>query len=84
VLSDVAASSGNRVGLIAFDETVRAFVPPQRGTVALRTLRAALSALDATLTEPDYASAFRMLATRQRRRALVSIIDRPSSVSTSA
>jgi len=71
VLSDVAASSGDRVGLIAFDETVRAFVPPQRGTVALRTLRAALSALDATLTEPDYASAFRMLATRQRRRALV-------------
>ena len=71
VLSDVAASSGDRVGLIAFDETVRAFVPPQRGTAALRTLRTALSGLDATLTEPDYASAFRMLATRQRRRALV-------------
>jgi uncharacterized protein (DUF58 family) len=30
-----------------------------------------MSGLDATLTEPDYASAFRMLATRQRRRALV-------------
>ena len=53
VLSDVAASSGDRVGLIAFDETVRAFVPPQRGTAALRTLRAALSALDATLTEEE-------------------------------
>jgi uncharacterized protein (DUF58 family) len=71
VLSDVAANSGDRVGLIAFDETVRAYVPPQRGTTALRTLRAALSGLDATLTEPDYASAFRLLATRQRRRALV-------------
>jgi uncharacterized protein (DUF58 family) len=71
VLSDVAASSGDRVGLIAFDETVRAYVPPQRGTAALRMLRTALSGLDATLTEPDYASAFRMLATRQRRRALV-------------
>jgi uncharacterized protein (DUF58 family) len=71
VLSDVASTSGDRVGLIAFDETIRAFVPPQRGTLALRTVRAALSGLEATLTEPDYASAFRLLATRQRRRALV-------------
>jgi uncharacterized protein (DUF58 family) len=34
-------------------------------------MRNALSGLDATLTEPDYASAFRLLATRQRKRALV-------------
>ena len=47
------------------------FVPPLRGSAALKSLRNAMSALDATLTEPDYASAFRMLATRQRRRALV-------------
>jgi uncharacterized protein (DUF58 family) len=71
VLSDVAASSGDRVGMIAFDDVVRSFVAPQRGTSALRTLHTALSALDATLTEPDYAAAFRMLATSQRRRALV-------------
>jgi uncharacterized protein (DUF58 family) len=71
VLSDVAATSGDRVGLIAFDSTVRAYVPPQGSTAALRALHAALSSLDATLTEPDYASAFRLLALRQRRRALV-------------
>ncbi len=71
LLSDVAATSGDRVGLIAFDDDVRAFVPAQRGTTALRSLRTTLSGLDATLTEPDYASAFRLLATRQRRRALV-------------
>lgn len=71
VLSDVAAASGDRVGLLAFDDDVRAYVPPQKGLGALRSLRTALSALDATLTEPDYASAFRMLAVRQRRRALV-------------
>jgi uncharacterized protein (DUF58 family) len=71
LLSDVAATSGDRVGLIAFDDEIRAFVPPQRGSTALRGLRTTLSALDATLTEPDYASAFRLLATRQRRRALV-------------
>ncbi|MGH7618351.1 MAG: DUF58 domain-containing protein [Gemmatimonadaceae bacterium] len=71
LLSDVAATGGDRVGLIAFDDQIRAFVPPQRGTQALRSLRTTMTALDATLTEPDYASAFRLLATRQRRRALV-------------
>jgi uncharacterized protein (DUF58 family) len=71
VLSDVAAASGDRVGLLAFDDDVRAFVPPQKGLAALRSLRTALSGLDATLTEPDYSSAFRVLALRQRRRALV-------------
>jgi uncharacterized protein (DUF58 family) len=71
VLGDVAATSGDRVGLVAFDDEVRAYVPPVRGVAALRTLRTTLSGLDATLTEPDYATAFRLLATRQRRRALV-------------
>ena len=71
VFSDVAATSGDRVGMIAFDEAVRAFVPPQKGLFALRSLRTSLSGLEARLTEPDYASAFRLLATRQRRRALV-------------
>ena len=71
LLSDVAATGGDRVGLIAFDDQIRAFVPPQRGTQALRALRTTMSGLDATLTEPDYASAFRLLATRQRRRALI-------------
>ena len=71
VLSDVASASGDRVGLIAFDDVVRAFVPPQQGAAALRNVRSALSGLDATLTEPDYAAAFRLLAMRQRRRALV-------------
>jgi uncharacterized protein (DUF58 family) len=71
LLSDVAATGGDRVGMIAFDDEIRAFVAPQRGTQALRALRTTMSSLDATLTEPDYASAFRLLATRQRRRALV-------------
>jgi len=71
LLSDVAAAGGDRVGLLAFDDQIRAYVAPQRGAAALRALRTTMSGLDATLTEPDYASAFRMLATRQRRRALI-------------
>ena len=71
VLSDVAATSGDRVGLLAFDDQIRASVPPQRGDRALRATAPRLSGLEATLTEPDYASAFRVLAISQRRRALV-------------
>lgn len=71
VLTDVAASGGDRVGALVFDDEVRAFVPAQRGTAALRTLRDALIPVQATMTEPDYAAAFRFLATRQRRRALI-------------
>ena len=69
VLSDVASTSGDRVGMIAFDSDVRGYVPPQKGLAALRSLRTSLSGLDATMTEPDYASAFRLLSVRQRRRA---------------
>jgi uncharacterized protein (DUF58 family) len=71
VLTDVAAVSGDLVGMMAFDDAVRAYVPPQRSAAALRGVRTALTSLTATMTEPDYAGAFRLLATRQPRRALV-------------
>ncbi len=71
VLTDVAAVAGDRVGTLVFDTDVRAFVPAQRGRAALRAVRNALIPVTATITEPDYAAAFRFLAVRQRRRALI-------------
>ena len=71
VLTDVAAKSGDRVGTMVFDQEVRAFVPPNRGDAALRLVRGALIPVTASMYEPDYAGAFRYLATRQRRRALM-------------
>ena len=71
VLTDVAGGAGDRVGALVFDDAVRAFVPAQRGQAALRAVRNALIPVQATLSEPDYAAAFRFLATRQRRRALI-------------
>jgi uncharacterized protein (DUF58 family) len=71
VLTDVAAGAGDRVGVIVFDDDVRAFVPAQRGQAALRAVRNALVPVQATLAEPDYAAAFRFLAARQRRRSLM-------------
>ena len=71
VLSDVAATSGDRVGMIAFDDAIRAVVAPQRSRTALRSLRTAISGLEPRVVEPDYAAAFRVLATSQPRRALI-------------
>jgi uncharacterized protein (DUF58 family) len=74
VLADVAASAGDRVGAMVFDDRVRALVPAQRGAAALQAMRSALVPVQPSLAEPDYAAAFRALAQRQRKRALVVLI----------
>ena len=71
VLADVAAQSGDQVGLMLFDTEVRAFVPPARGRAALEGIRGALVPATATMAEPDYAAAFRTLAAKHRKRSLV-------------
>ena len=74
VLADVAASAGDRVGAMVFDDRIRALVPAQRGAAALQAMRSALVPVQPSLAEPDYASAFRALARRQRKRALIVLI----------
>jgi uncharacterized protein (DUF58 family) len=74
VLADVAASAGDRVGAMVFDDRIRALVPAQRGAAALQAMRSALVPVQPSLAEPDYAAAFRVLAQRQRKRALVVLI----------
>jgi uncharacterized protein (DUF58 family) len=71
VLANVAARAGDHVGLLIFDDEVRAFIPPTRGTAALRLIRDALVPVQPTMVEPDYAAAFRTLATRLSRRSLL-------------
>lgn len=71
VLADVATHSGDLVGLMVFDTEVRAFVPPARGRAALEGIRGALVPAVATMSEPDYAAAFRTLAARHRKRSLI-------------
>lgn len=71
VLADIVASSGDRVGVIAFDDEVRAFVPPMGGPGAVARVREALVPLRASMVEPDYALAFRTLTARHRKRSLI-------------
>lgn len=71
VLTDIAASAGDRVGTLVFDDEIRAFVPAVRSRGALQAVRDALVPVVATSREPDYAAVFRYLAAHQRKRALI-------------
>jgi uncharacterized protein (DUF58 family) len=71
MLAHVAVRRGDRVGLLGFDDQVRAFVPPAAGRSAQRRLIQASYALEPALVEPDYDAAFRLLSTRIRKRSLV-------------
>ena len=73
VLADIAIASGDFAGLLVFDDTIRAWVPPARGHAALQRIRDALIPLQPTMVEPDYALAFRTLAARHRKRSLIVI-----------
>lgn len=70
-LADIALSTGDRVGLIVFDSLVRRYIAPTRVPGTLGALRDALTGVTATMTEPDYAAAFRTLTERNRRRSLI-------------
>ncbi|MBI3790865.1 MAG: DUF58 domain-containing protein, partial [Gemmatimonadetes bacterium] len=71
ILTDVAATAGDRVGTLVFDDAVRRFIPADRARGALMAVRDAFTPLQPSLAEPDYAQAFRFLAAHQRKRALV-------------
>lgn len=71
LLADVAVQSRDEVGLLLFNDQVRAFVPASRGADALERIRRALIPAVATMAEPDYAAAFRLLGERHRKRSLI-------------
>lgn len=73
VLGQAAALKEDRVGLMAFAEDVKAFLPPKRGRSQLTAMVEALHGLQPTLCEPDFAAAFRHLRARAKRRSLVAL-----------
>jgi len=73
-IAAVALQRGDRVGCLAFDDRVRAWIGPARGSRQLERLRGAVFALEASDLETDLGRALRELALRQRRRALVLVL----------
>jgi uncharacterized protein (DUF58 family) len=71
MMTHVAARSGDQSGLVAFSNRVLRFVPPSGGARAGQRLIQASYDLHPSLVESNYESAFDLLATRMRRRALV-------------
>ncbi len=71
ILADVALGSGDRVGVLVFDDEIRGWVPPGKGRATLQRIRDALVPAQTSMAEPDYALAFRTLAMRHRKRSLI-------------
>jgi uncharacterized protein (DUF58 family) len=71
MLAYVAVERDDAVGLVAFAEDVKAFVPPRKGHRQVGLITEALYDLQPALVEPDYAEAFATLSARARKRALV-------------
>ena len=81
-LAAVALQEGDRVGLLAYDSGVRAWVPPRRGARALAGLIRAVFDLEPRAVEADLSRALREVSIRHRRRAfLVVLSDVPDPLS---
>jgi uncharacterized protein (DUF58 family) len=71
MLAYVATHKDDAVGLIAFAESVKAFLPPRKGQAQVGRLTEALYDLQPVLVEPNYAEALGLLHSRARKRALI-------------
>ncbi|MDR3635021.1 MAG: DUF58 domain-containing protein [Isosphaeraceae bacterium] len=71
LLSHVALIRGDQVGVLAFSDRVRAYVPPGGGAGRIRRLVHAVHNLFPEIVEPRYERAFVELEKRCRKRSLV-------------
>lgn len=74
LLTAVAGRLGDRVGLVGFDRTVRAVVPPASGRAQLARAVEALYDLQPTPGESDYRGAFALALARFRRRSMLVVL----------
>ncbi|MYA71630.1 DUF58 domain-containing protein [Candidatus Poribacteria bacterium] len=67
----VSMLKGDKVGLIAFADRVHQYLAPKPGKKQFLTMLETIYALPVHPVEPDFAEAFKYLASKQRRRALI-------------
>jgi uncharacterized protein (DUF58 family) len=73
-VAELAARTGDQVGLLAFAGRVLSMVGPKGGRVQPRRLLEALFALQPSLESANYRDAFSTLLARHRRRALLVLL----------
>lgn len=71
MLAYVASLSDDRVGLMVFADTVRTWIPPNKGRGQVFRMMEALYDLKAKRAEADYRGAFAYMSSRWRRRSLM-------------
>jgi uncharacterized protein (DUF58 family) len=74
MLTAVATRLGDRAGLVAFDQDVRAIVGPGHSRGQLGRVTEAMYTLEPRLVESDYRRAFAQTLARFRRRALLVLL----------
>lgn len=73
LMAHVASSGGDRVGLMCFDEDIRAFLQPQGGPHATGRLVRATYSLHPQLTESSFQKAFGAFEQRVKKRSMLMI-----------
>jgi len=71
LLSHVAASMGDSVGLLLFADGIINYLPPRKGRVQTGQVIEALYAVQPSLVEPDYQVAYEHILARKVRRSLL-------------
>ncbi|RYX86720.1 DUF58 domain-containing protein [bacterium] len=71
LLSHVAASMGDSVGLLLFSDGVMNYLAPRKGRVQTGQIIEALYAVQPSLVEPDYNVVYEYILARRLRRSLV-------------
>jgi len=74
MLTAVATRLGDRAGLVAFDQSVRAIVGPGHARGQLGRVTEAMYTLEPRLVESNYRAAFAQTLARFRRRALLVLL----------
>lgn len=83
LLAYVAAQKGDKVGLLAFADSVQLWVAPRSGKGQFQRLLEQLYVLESAPVEPDYNAAFSYFAARQHKRSLALVFtDLTGSIST--
>ena len=76
-VSTVASRLGDRVGLIAFDDRIRAEVGLAQGVSQVSRITEAVYGLQPRLVESDFRQAFVTMMTRARRRCMTIVLTEP-------
>jgi len=71
MLAQAAALAGDQIGLIAYDDKVRIWVPPAKGRAQVGLLIRAAHDLQASPSASDPVAAFASLSAKWKRRALI-------------